>query len=48
MPPTAENIRAVAGVAPRALPDDVLESSEPLVLRGLAADWRHLLGRLNR
>ncbi|HLA70611.1 MAG TPA: cupin-like domain-containing protein [Steroidobacteraceae bacterium] len=39
MPPTAESIRAVAGVDPRALPDEVLESTEPLVLRGLAADW---------
>ena len=39
MPPTAENIREVAGVDPRALPAEVLESTEPLVLRGLAAHW---------
>jgi hypothetical protein len=39
MPPTAEQIREVAGADPRALPDEVLESTEPLVLRGLAADW---------
>jgi hypothetical protein len=35
----AERIREVAGVDPRALPDEVLESIEPLVLRGLASDW---------
>jgi hypothetical protein len=35
----AECIREVEGVDPRALPDEVLESTEPLVLRGLAADW---------
>jgi len=39
MPPTAEIIRAVAGVDPRSVPDEVIESTEPLVLRGLAADW---------
>jgi hypothetical protein len=39
MPPIAEKIREVAGADPRALPDEVLESTEPLVLRGLAADW---------
>jgi hypothetical protein len=39
MPPTAETIREVAGVDPRGLPDEVLESTEPLVLRGVAAHW---------
>src|SRR6188768_1729103 len=39
MLPTAERIREVAGVDPRALPDEVLASTEPLVLRDLAADW---------
>ncbi|MEJ0087002.1 MAG: cupin-like domain-containing protein [Pseudomonadota bacterium] len=39
MPPTADKIREVAGVDPCDLPDEVLESTEPLVLRGLAADW---------
>lgn len=39
MPPIAEKIREVAGCDPRALPDDVLASTEPLVLRGLAAGW---------
>jgi len=39
MLPNAEHIREVAGVDPRALPDEVLESTEPLVLRGLAAGW---------
>jgi hypothetical protein len=35
----AERIREVAGVDAGALPDEVLESTEPLVLRGLAASW---------
>ena len=35
----AERIRELAGVDPRALPDEVLNSTEPRVLRGLAADW---------
>jgi hypothetical protein len=35
----AEPIREVAGVDARALPDAVLESTEPVVLRGLAAGW---------
>ncbi len=39
MLPNAELIREVEGVDPRALPDEVLESTEPLVLRGLAAGW---------
>jgi hypothetical protein len=39
MLPIAESIREVAGVDPHALPDTVLESTEPVVLRGLAAGW---------
>jgi hypothetical protein len=35
----AEPIREVAGEDPRALSDAVLESTEPVVLRGLAGDW---------
>jgi cupin-like protein len=32
-------IEELHGIDPRALPDEVLESSRPLVLRGVAADW---------
>lgn len=32
-------IQELTGVDPRALPDAVLQSTRPLVLRGLAADW---------
>lgn len=32
-------IRELTGVDPRALPDSVLTSKEPLVIRGLAAGW---------
>ena len=40
MPRIADNIREIAGVDPRAaLPAEVLESTEPLVLRGLVAHW---------
>ena len=35
----ADKIREVTGVDARALPDDVLSSTEPLVLRGLVAHW---------
>ena len=38
MPPSV-NIQEVEGVDPRALPDSVLSSTRPLVLRGLASDW---------
>ena len=34
-----KHIREFSGVDPRALPDEVLQSSEPAVLRGLAAQW---------
>lgn len=39
MLPVAESIREVAGLAPDALPDEVLGSPEPLVLRGLVGQW---------
>jgi hypothetical protein len=39
MPQSAERIHEVAGADFRVLPDEVLASTEPLVLRGLAADW---------
>lgn len=32
-------IREFSGIDPRALPDEVLQSSEPAVLRGVAAQW---------
>jgi hypothetical protein len=32
-------ISELTGVDPRALPDDVLQSTQPVVLRGLAAHW---------
>jgi len=35
----ANKIRELGGVDPRALPPEVLESTEPLVLRGLVAHW---------
>src|SRR5262245_52112805 len=38
MPPTVE-MEEVGGVDASALPDRVLESTRPLVLRGLAAHW---------
>ncbi|MFC4309759.1 cupin-like domain-containing protein [Steroidobacter flavus] len=36
---TAKKIPEIAGVDPRALPDDVLLSTQPVVLKGLVADW---------
>lgn len=35
----SDKIREISGVDPRALPDHVLLSTEPLVLKGLVADW---------
>lgn len=35
----AKPIREISGVGPRQLSDALLTSTEPLVLRGLAADW---------
>jgi len=43
MLPAAEKVREITGVDPRALPDDVLRSSRPLVLKGLVADWPMVL-----
>lgn len=34
-----ERIRELAGLNPQALADDVLASTQPLILRGLVADW---------
>jgi len=39
MLPIAERIREVTGVQPHALPDELLASTEPFVLRGLVTDW---------
>jgi hypothetical protein len=39
MPQSADRIEEIAGVDPRALPGSVLDSTRPLVLRGLAAHW---------
>ena len=39
MLPISERVREVAGLDPRALPDEVLRAVQPLVLRGLVADW---------
>jgi hypothetical protein len=39
MLPIADKIREVEGVDPRALPDAILKSTQPLVLRGLVAKW---------
>lgn len=39
MLPIAERLSELHGVDSRRLPDAVLESTEPLVLRGLAANW---------
>lgn len=38
MPPSVE-IQEIGGLDPRALPDSVLESKHPLVLRGIASRW---------
>jgi hypothetical protein len=37
--PTPADIREISGVDPNALPAEVLESTEPLVVRGLVAHW---------
>src|SRR5262245_21203278 len=39
MPAVAEKIAETRGVDPRVLPDEILTSTRPLVLRGLVADW---------
>lgn len=35
----SNKVRELTGVDPRALPDDVLRSTQPIVLKGLVADW---------
>jgi len=35
----SEHVREIAGVDPRALPDEVLKATQPVVLRGLVASW---------
>lgn len=35
----ANNIREISGVDPNALPDDIVEAAQPIVLRGLVAQW---------
>jgi hypothetical protein len=35
----SEKVKEVAGVGPHALPDSVLKATQPVVLRGLAAQW---------
>lgn len=35
----SNKVRELTDVDPRALPDDVLRSTQPLVLKGLVADW---------
>lgn len=35
----ADKVREISGVDPRALPDEILLSTQPLVLKGLVADW---------
>ena len=39
MLPTPDPVAEIAGIAPHALTDDILMSKQPLVLRGLVADW---------
>lgn len=35
----SNKVRELTGIDPRALPDDVLRSTQPLVLKGVVADW---------
>ncbi|MFL6672288.1 MAG: cupin-like domain-containing protein [Massilia sp.] len=39
MPAIAERVREIDGIGPGGLGDELLESTQPLVLRGLVADW---------
>jgi hypothetical protein len=39
MLPISNKVRELSGVDPRALPDDILQSVEPLILKGLVTDW---------
>ncbi|GJI88336.1 MULTISPECIES: cupin-like domain-containing protein [Duganella] len=39
MPPAIKRIREIEGVGPQQLTDEILTSTQPVVLRGLAASW---------
>ena len=39
MLPIAKSVHSLAGLSPNALPDEVLRSTQPLVLEGLVSDW---------
>ncbi len=39
MLPIAKQVRTLTGLDPQALPDDVLRSTQPLVLKGLVSEW---------
>ncbi|MDO8456661.1 MAG: cupin-like domain-containing protein [Burkholderiaceae bacterium] len=39
MLPSAKPMHVIAGISPQALSDDMLRSTEPLVLRGLVSTW---------
>ena len=39
MPPVADAILEIDGLEPHSLPDEVLRSTQPLVLRGVVAQW---------
>lgn len=39
MPASPERVREVAGIDPQAMAEDVLTSTEPVVLKGLVAHW---------
>jgi hypothetical protein len=39
MPASANRIREIEGVGPHQLTNDILQSTQPLVLRGLVAEW---------
>ena len=39
MPPVAEPIAELSGLDPRSLPEEMLRAAEPVVLRGVVAQW---------
>ena len=39
MPASPEPVREVRGIDPQAIAEDLLTSTEPLVLKGLVAHW---------
>ena len=39
MLPTAKSVQVLKGLDPRALPDEVLQATEPLLLKGLVSGW---------